>query len=105
MYIIELSDGNTVHRHVDHIKARDYSHDDVQSPGYVDANLDYVNANFSQSTEAPMTKLATNSSTTAESNLCRSTRVHRPPQRYDHSTFTCKPKREVHCMLGYSLYY
>ena len=41
-YVIELSDGNTVRRHVDHIKARENDQDDVQNPERDDTNWDYV---------------------------------------------------------------
>ena len=78
-YVIELSDGNTVRRHVDHIKTRENSHDEVQSPGHDDTNWDYVNTDSSQSKEASMAGPTTDSSTT-KSTLRRSTRVCKPPQ-------------------------
>ena len=37
-YVIDLSDGNTVCLHVDHIKARENSQHDVQSPEHDDTN-------------------------------------------------------------------
>ena len=58
-YVIELSDGNTVCRHVDHIKARENDQDDVQNPECDDTNWDYVDTNSSQSTE-----LSTDNNTT-----------------------------------------
>ena len=50
-YVIELFDGNTICCHVDHIKIRGNSQDDVQSPEHDDTNWDYLNTEFSQSTE------------------------------------------------------
>ena len=79
-YVIELSDGNTVCRHVDHIKARENDQDDVQNPERDDTNWDYVDTDSSQSTE-----LSTDNNTT-ESTLHRSSRMCKTPQRFDQST-------------------
>ena len=79
-YVIELSDGNTVRRHVDHIKARENNQDDVQNPERDDTNWDYVDTDSSQSTE-----LSTDNNTT-ESTLRRSSRICKTPQRFDQST-------------------
>lgn len=78
-YIIELSDGNTVRRHVHHIKARENNQDDVQNPERDDTNWDYVDTDSSQSTE-----LSTDNNTT-ESTLPQSTRICKTPQRFDQS--------------------
>ena len=78
-YVIELSDGNTVRHHVDHIKARENDQDDVQNPERDDTNWDYVDTDSSQSTE-----LSTDNNTT-ESTLCQSTRICKTPQRFDQS--------------------
>ena len=82
-YVIELTNGNKVRRHVDHIKARESNHDDVQSPETDDTHWDYVNSDSNQS----MAELSTDSTTT-ESTLRRSTRIRKPPERYDQSTST-----------------
>ena len=79
-YVIELSDGNTVRRHVDHIKARENDQDDVQNPERDDTNWDYVDTDSSHSTE-----LSTDNNTT-ESTLRQSTRICKTPQRFDQST-------------------
>ena len=79
-YVIELSDGNTVRRHVDHIKARENDQDDVQNPERDDTNWDYVDTDSSQSTE-----LSTDNNTT-ESTLRRSSRICKTPQQFDQST-------------------
>ena len=81
-YVIELSDGNTVRCHVDYIKVRENSHDDVQGPEHDDTNWDYVNTDPSQSTE-----LSTDSNT-SESILRRSTCIRKTPQRFDQFTST-----------------
>ena len=78
-YVIELSDGNTVRRHVDHIKARENDQDDVQNPERDDTNWDYVDTDSSQSTE-----LSTDNNTT-ESTLRQSTRICKTPRRFDQS--------------------
>ena len=78
-YVIELSDGNTFRRHVDHIKARENDQDDVQNTERDDTNWDYVDTDSSQSTE-----LSTDNNTT-ESTLRQSTRICKTPQRFDQS--------------------
>ena len=50
-YIIELLNGNTVCRHVDHIKAREQSQEQQSS---VDTNWDYVDSD-STSSSTPTT--------------------------------------------------
>lgn len=74
-YVIELTNHNQVCRHMDHIKARESNHDDVQSSETDDAHWDYVDSDSSQSTAGP----STNSSTT-ESTLRRSACIRRPPE-------------------------
>ena len=54
-----LSDGNTVHRHVDHIKTRENDQVDVQNPECDDTNWDYVDTHSSQ-----LTELSTDNNTT-----------------------------------------
>ena len=78
-YVIELSDGNTVRHHVDHIIARENDQEDVQNPKRDDTNWDYVDTDSSQSTE-----LSTDNNTT-ESTLRQSTRICKTPQRFDQS--------------------
>ena len=83
-YVIELTNGNKVRRHVDHVKARENNDDVVQSPEINDTYWDYVNSDSTQST-TPIT--STNSSTTESTVRC-STHVRKPPERYDQSTST-----------------
>ena len=77
-YIIELLDGKTVWRHVDHIKARE------EQPSSNDTNWDYVDSGLAeQSNTLPPTQ-----PTEEQSTLRRSSRTRQPPQHFDASQTT-----------------
>ena len=80
-YVIELTDGSKVRRHVDHIKARESNDNVVQCPELNGTHRDYVNSDSIQSA-------ASSNSSTTESTLRRSTSIRKPPERYDQSTST-----------------
>jgi len=76
--IIELLDGKTVRRHIDHIKARE------EQSSNNDTNWDYVDSGSAeQSNTLPHTTAIDEQST-----LRRSTRSRHPPQRFDASQCT-----------------
>ena len=78
-YIIDLLDGKTVRRHVDHIKARE------EQPSRNDTNWDYVN---SDSAEQSTDTSQPTANIDEQSTLCRSTSTRQPPERFDTFQYT-----------------
>ena len=78
-YVIKLLDGSTIHRHIDHIKARENHVDDNHVDDNADCSWDYIDRNISESTAAVPVNIPEQST---QQTVQRSECIQRPPNRY-----------------------